>query len=49
MPALRCEYSEFRDTEFLEENAHVPDFVGEGTLGVAVLAFGNGLFPEPAM
>ena len=47
MPALRCESSEFRDTEFLEENAHVPDFVGEGTLWVAVLPLRRGLLPEP--
>jgi len=38
---------QFGDAEFLEENAHVPDFVGEGTLWVAVLPLRRGLLPEP--
>jgi len=39
---------QFADAEFLEENAHVPDLVGEGALGVTVFALGNGLLSEPA-
>src|SRR5882762_3883766 len=39
---------QFGEAEFLEEDAHVPDLVGESALGVAVLPLRHGLFPEPA-
>src|SRR5258706_6995162 len=39
---------QFRDTEFLQENAHVLDLVGECALGVPMLALRHGLLPEPA-
>jgi hypothetical protein len=39
---------QLRDAEFLEKNANVADRVGASALGVAVLAFRHGLFPQPA-
>jgi len=39
---------QLRDAEFLQENPHVPDPVGERALGVAVLALRHGLFSQPA-
>ena len=39
---------QFGDAEFLEEDAHIPDPVGESALGVAVLALRHALFSHPA-